>query len=50
LAACLAAEAAGTVVFDPTDLEENCITNFEDSAVLVTTWLDDYTLTEPVVK
>ena len=48
--ACLAAKAAGPVVFDPTDIDENCITNFKDFAVMATTWLDDYTLTGPVVK
>jgi hypothetical protein len=48
--ACLAAKAAGPVVFDPTDIDENCITNFKDFAVMAATWLDDYTLTEPVPK
>ena len=43
--ACLAAEAAGTLVLDPTDIDENCITNFADFAVIATTWLVDYTLT-----
>jgi len=48
--ACFAAEAAGTLVIDPTDIDENCITNFGDFAVMATTWLDDYTLTGPVAK
>jgi hypothetical protein len=48
--ACLAAEAVGALVLDPTDLYENCITDFEDIAVMATTWLVDYTLTEPVAK
>jgi len=48
--ACLAAKAAGPVEIDPTDFDENCITNFEDFAVMATTWLDDYTLTGPVAK
>jgi len=48
--ACLAAQAAGLAVIDPTDIDENCITNFGDFAVMATTWLDDYTLTGPVVK
>ncbi len=48
--ACLAAKAAGPVELDPTDIDGNCITNFEDFAVMATTWLDDYTLTEPVAK
>ena len=48
--ACLAAIDLGLAVIDPTDLDENCITNFVDFALLATTWLDDYTLTEPVAK
>jgi len=48
--ACLAAKAAGLAVIDPTDFDENCITNFADFAVMATTWLDDYTLTGPVAK
>ena len=48
--ACLAAIDLGLAVIDPTDLDENCITNFEDIAVMATTWLVDYTLTEPVAK
>ena len=48
--ACLAALDLGLAVIDPTDLDENCITNFEDIAVMATTWLVDYTLTEPVAK
>ena len=47
---CLAAKAAGPVEIDPTDIDGNCITNFADFAVLAITWLDDYTLTEPVAK
>ena len=47
---CLAAEAAGMLVIDPTDLDGNCITNFEDFAVMATTWFYDYTLTGPVAK
>jgi len=47
---CLAAEGAGTVVFDSTDFNQDCITNFADFAVLATTWLEYYMLTEPVVK
>ena len=48
--ACLATKAAGQAVIDPTDVDGNCITNFKDFAVMATTWLDDYALTEPVVK
>ena len=47
---CLAAKAVGTVELDPTDIDENCITNFGDFAVMAPTWLDDYTLTGPVAK
>jgi hypothetical protein len=48
--ACLAALDLGLAVIDPTDLDENCITNFADFAVLAATWLDDYALTGPVAK
>ncbi len=48
--ACLAAKATGSVELDPTDIDENCITNFVDFAVMATAWLDDYTLTGPVPK
>ena len=48
--ACLAAIDLGQAVFDSTDLNQDCITNFEDFAVMATTWLDDYALTEPVAK
>ncbi len=47
---CLAAVDLGLAVFDPTDLDENCITNFADFAVMATTWLDDYALTGPEPK
>jgi len=47
---CLAAGGAGMLVLDPTDLDGNCITAFEDFAVMAMTWLDDYSLTEPVAK
>jgi hypothetical protein len=47
---CWAAAAAGTLVLDPTDIDANCITNFADFAVMATTWLDDYTLTEAAAK
>jgi len=48
--ACLATKAAGQEVIDPTDTDANCITDFADFAVMATTWLDDYTLTGPIVK
>jgi len=47
---CLAAKAAGLAAIDPTDFDENCITNFADFAVMATTWLVDYTLTAPEPK
>jgi hypothetical protein len=47
---CLAAKAAGLAEIDPTDFDEDCITNFADFAVLAITWLYDYALTGPVAK
>jgi hypothetical protein len=47
---CLAGKAVGLAVIDPTDFDENCITNFADFAVIATTWFYDYTLTEPAAK
>ena len=47
---CLAAIDLGQAAFDSTDLNQDCITNFEDFAVMATTWLDDYALTEPGPK
>jgi len=46
--ACLAARAVGPVVIDETDIDENCITDFADFALMAATWLDDYTLTEAI--
>jgi hypothetical protein len=48
--ACAAALDLGLTTIDTTDLDGNCITAFPDFAVMATTWLDDYTLTEPVAK
>jgi hypothetical protein len=64
--ACKAAIGAGLGTDNPGDFDGNCITDFEDFAVMATTWLDgselqelaemattwlvDYTLTEPVPK
>jgi hypothetical protein len=48
--ACQAAKAAGPVELDPTDIDGNCITAFPDFALMAATWLEDYTLTEPVPK
>jgi hypothetical protein len=47
---CLAAIALGMEAFDITDLDQDCITNFTDFALMAATWLDDYALTGPVVK
>ena len=47
--ACLAAKAGGTEL-DPTDFDESCITGLADFAGLAETWLEDYSLTEPVEK
>jgi hypothetical protein len=48
--ACLAAEGAGTLVLDPTDLDGNCITNLKDFAELALDWLADYAIEGPVAK
>jgi hypothetical protein len=42
---CLAAQAAGEVEYDLTDIDENCITGLEDFALMATTWMVDYTPT-----
>ncbi|UCG49897.1 MAG: hypothetical protein JSU94_08950 [Phycisphaerales bacterium] len=47
---CLAAVDLGLAVLDPTDIDGNCITAFEDFALMAMTWLDDYALTEPLAK
>ena len=47
---CLAAKAAGTAELNPTDFDENCITNLVDFAILAAGWLVDYEITEPVEK
>jgi len=48
--ACLAAMAAGPVELDRSDIDENCVTALPDFAVMATTWLDDYTLTEAIPR
>ena|GEM_PF-1166213 len=45
---CLAAIDLGMAMIDRTDIDGDCITDFADFAVMATTWLDDYALTEPV--
>ena len=47
---CQAAKATNTAELDPTDFDDNCITNLADFAVLAADWLVDYELTEPVIK
>jgi len=46
--ACLAALDLALAEIDPTDLDGNCITNFEDFALMAAKWLDDYALIEAV--
>jgi len=48
--ACLATAAAGLLVLDPTDFNEDCVTNFQDLVELTEAWLEDYTLTAPAPK
>jgi len=48
--ACEAAKAAGLAADNPTDIDGNCITNFDDFAVLASKWLKDTGLKEPTVK
>jgi hypothetical protein len=44
--ACKAANANGMHKYDSTDLNQDCITDFEDFALIATAWLYDYTITE----
>ncbi len=44
--ACKAANADGMQKYDSTDLNQDCITDFEDFALMATAWLYDYTITE----
>jgi hypothetical protein len=49
--ACEAAIGAGlTTELDPGNFDGNCIKDFRDIAVLVSTWLVDYTSTGPIPK
>jgi hypothetical protein len=48
--ACKAAIGAGLAEDNPTDLDGNCITDLKDLAVMLTTWMTDTSLTEPVAK
>jgi hypothetical protein len=47
--ACQAFRTAGTGIND-SNLNTDCVTDFEDFAVMALTWLVDYELTEPVEK
>ena len=47
---CLAADDVGTVIFDPTDFNGDCLTNIEDLAELAYSWLVDYRLTAPAIE
>jgi hypothetical protein len=44
--ACKAAGADGTLKYDPSDFNQDCITDFEDLALMAAAWLYDYTITE----
>jgi len=48
--ACKAANADGTLEYDSTDFNRDCITNFEDVVEMVAAWLIDYTATVAIVK
>jgi hypothetical protein len=47
---CQAAKAAGPVEFDITDIDQDCITNFGDFAIMAAAWLIDYASTEPFAR
>jgi len=44
--ACKAANTDGMHKYDSTDLNQDCITDFDDFALMATAWLYDYTITE----
>jgi hypothetical protein len=48
--ACKAANADGTLEYDSSDFNRDCITNFEDVVEMVAAWLIDYTATVAIVK
>ena len=48
--ACTAAIGKGLAADNPTDFNENCITDFGDVAMLAAKWLTDHAFTEPVAK
>ena len=47
---CTIAKGIDPEAIDPTDLNQDCLTNLGDFAVLAADWLVDYALTEPVPK
>ena len=48
--ACKAAVGAGLATIEPSDFDENCITDLRDLAVMLAQWLVDYKATAPVIK
>jgi hypothetical protein len=48
--ACQAAIGRGLAADYPADFDRNCVINFDDFALMATTWLNDTGLTEPVAK
>ena len=48
--ACKATIGKGLAVDNPADFDENCITGFEDLAVMASTWLDSEVLQAPIPK
>ncbi len=48
--ACIAALDLGLTELNASDIDGNCITDLSDFALLASSWLDDFTLTEPVPK
>ena len=48
--ACKAAVGAGLATIEPSDFDENCITDLRDLAVMLAQWLVDYKATAPVPK
>jgi len=48
--ACIAAKGMGLTADKSGDINGDCLTGFDDLAILLTTWLNDYALTGPVEK
>lgn len=47
---CKAAQAVGTVNYDQTDLNKDCLTNLKDFAEMALTWMDEYASIGPMPK